>query len=100
LSGKLLERGALRYTPAGIPALEFRLTHVSGQQEADAVRRVECEIPCVALGQTALLLQDANPGDGIVAGGFLAAKSTKNRSLVLHVTNIEFVEGTSNGIQT
>ena len=38
LSGRLLERGALRRTPAGIPVLEFLLAHVSTQVEADVER--------------------------------------------------------------
>ncbi len=93
IAGKLLERGALRYTPAGVPAIEFRLAHESEQIEAEKPRRAECEIACIALGSSALLLKDAAPGDAMELEGFLAAKSVKSRSPVLHVTNIEFIEG-------
>jgi len=55
---------------------------------------------CIALGSPALLLKDANPGDGLNLTGFLAARSVKSRSPVLHVTKIEFLEGNENGIQT
>jgi primosomal replication protein N len=55
---------------------------------------------CVALGNTALLLKEANPGDGLSLTGFLAARSAKNRTVVLHVNRIEFLEGNQNGIQT
>jgi len=54
---------------------------------------------CIALGSTALLLKDAAPGDGLELIGFLAARSAKSRSPVLHVTNIKFLEGNENGIQ-
>jgi len=39
LSGRLLELGALRYTPAGLAALEFKLAHESEQDEAGAKRK-------------------------------------------------------------
>ena len=38
LSGRLLELGALRYTPAGVAAVEFRLGHESEQDEAGGKR--------------------------------------------------------------
>ena len=100
LSGRLLERGALRRTPAGIPVVEFLLAHVSTQVEADVERRVECEMACVALGRPAQALLAAKVGDGIRLAGFLAARSLKRRSPILHVNTVEFVEGTENGIQT
>ncbi len=81
----------MRYTPAGIPVIEFRLVHASEQEEAGAKRKVECEMPCIALGTPAQLLDGAKPGDGLRIGGFLAAKSLKNRSAVLHVNKIEFL---------
>ncbi len=91
--GSLIELAALRYTPAGIPALNFRIAHRSTQEEAGAQRTVECEMACVALGPTAQLLAGAKPGDGVKLGGFLAAKSLKSRIPILHVDTIEFLEG-------
>ncbi|HEY6897541.1 MAG TPA: primosomal replication protein N [Rhodocyclaceae bacterium] len=93
IGGKLLERGAVRHTPAGIPVIEFRLGHESEQDEAGAQRRVECELPCVALGPVANLVAMANPGDGLQLSGFIAARSLKSRNPVLHVNTIEFLEG-------
>lgn len=92
LSGRLLERGNLRYTPSGIPVIEFRIDHVSEQIEAGNPRRVECELACVAVGPTALLMKESSPGADMTVGGFLAARSLKQKSPVLHVTAIEFVE--------
>ncbi len=100
LSGRLLARGALRYTPAGIPVVEFRLGHGSEQEEAGLNRRVDCEVACVVLGVTAGLLATTNLGDALTVRGFLAAKSLKTQSPVLHVNEIEFQEGHENGIQT
>ena len=98
LTGKLLELAGLRYTPAGIPALNFRIAHVSEQIEAATRRSVECEMQALALGQMALLLAGAKPGDQLRLTGFLAAKSLKSRTPVLHVNEIEFLEGINHGI--
>ena len=100
LSGILLERGALRYTPAGVPAIDFRLRHESELVEADARRKVDCELACVAMGTEATRLAQWNAGGLVSVTGFLAAKSLKNRSVVLHVNTIEFFEGNENGFQT
>ena len=88
----------MRYTPAGIPALNFRIAHASEQIEAAAKRSVECEMSALALGPTALLLAGAKPGDQLRLTGFLAAKSLKSRTPVLHVNEIEFLEGINHGI--
>lgn len=90
----------MRRTPAGVPVIEFSLGHVSEQEEAGSPRRVELEMACVALGSPAGLLEAARLGDALNITGFLAAKSLKSRSPVLHVKEIEFQEGNENGIQT
>lgn len=99
LDGQVVERGAVRYTPAGIPVIEFRLQHESEQIEGGGKRKVDCEVSCVALGPLANLLSGMTAGSLCSATGFIAAKSLKNRSLVLHVTAIEFKEGINHGIQ-
>jgi primosomal replication protein N len=100
LSGRLRARESQRYTPAGIPVIEFRLEHQSEQEEAGVRRRVSCEIACVVLGGQAGLLATSNMGDTLLVRGFLAARSLKNQTPVLHVKEIEFQEGSENGIQT
>jgi primosomal replication protein N len=93
----LLERGVTRYTPAGIPVVEFLLVHTSRQVEAASERQVDCEMSCIALGQTAQVLGAAKVGDSLVIGGFLAARSLKRRTPILHVNTVEFIEGNENG---
>ena len=100
LSGRLLAKSSLRHTPSGVPVLEFSLGHQSDQEEAGASRQVGCEIACVALGTSAGLLAVARLGDCLTVKGFLAAKSLKSRTPVLHVKEIEFQEGNENGFQT
>lgn len=96
LSGILVERKALRFTPAGVPVIECAIGHDSEQIEAGSPRRVECEIPAIALGEPARWIQDAVAGMPVRVTGFLAARSKNSRQLRLHVTTIEFVEGNQN----
>ena len=97
LTGVLIERKALRYTPAGVPVMECVIGHQSEQIEAGSPRRVECEIPAIALGDSARWIQEAAPGMSIRLTGFLAARSKNSKHPRLHVTTIEFVEGNQNG---
>lgn len=91
---------ALRRTPAGVPALEFRLEHCSRQVEAGQEREVRCEFAVLAMGDAALKAQAFRPGEWVSVTGFFAARSARHSGLVLHVNTIEKLEGTENGFQT
>ena len=93
LSGRLLELGQLRHTPAGVAALEFKLAHESEQDEAGGRRQVQAEIGAIAFESQARLLAERPLGSAVRVQGFLSAKSKRAKRLVLHVTHIEFVEG-------
>ncbi len=93
LTGTLIERKALRFTPAGVPVMECVVGHRSEQAEAGISRHVECEISAIALGEAAKWLQEAAPGMAVRLTGFLAARSKNSKSPRLHVTTIEFEEG-------
>lgn len=84
--------GALRYTPAGVPVIEFRMAHHSRQIEAGVPRRVDCEMACIAIGPCALLMQSARLGNDLTVKGFLAARSVSLKRPILHVTHIDFDE--------
>ena len=89
----ITELKALRYTPAGVPVVEFRLKHESERAEAGATRKVDAEIEAVAFEAQARLLAAGPMGRRLKAEGFLCAKNRRSRKPVLHVTNIEFIEG-------
>ena len=84
---------ALRYTPAGIPVIEFRLKHESEREEAGSRRKVSAEIDAIAFEAQARLLAGRALGQPLRAEGFLSAKNRRSSKPVLHVTNIEFQEG-------
>ena len=93
MSGRLFELGPLRYTPAGIPAVEFKLRHQSQQSEAGGARAIEAEVGAIAFDTHARLLAGSRLNSSLKVQGFIAAKSRRSKKLVLHVTHIEFIEG-------
>jgi len=98
LSVQLAELGSLRMTPAGVPVMECLLAHRSRQWEAGSEREVSCELRAVALGDSARLMAAASLGTQLKVAGFLAARSLKSRTPVLHITTVEFLEGTKHGL--
>ena len=93
VAGRLIELDALRYTPAGVPMLKFRLQHDSVQTEAGGERKVSFEIAAVAFEREARLLASAKLGSSVKVNGFLAARSRSSRAPLLHATQVEFAEG-------
>jgi primosomal replication protein N len=97
LSARLVERDALRHTPAGIALLDFRVEHASEQMEAGEPRQVKLEMSCLAVERDARLLVQAPLGTPMELAGFVAPRGRSSRSLVLHVTRIEFRQGDQDG---
>ena len=88
LSALLVERQALRYTPAGLPALDLSLKHESMVSEDGQPRKVSMEMRAVALGQITRSLSGMVLGTEALYGGFLAA-ARNGRGLLLHITSVE-----------
>ena len=77
--------------------MECVFSHQSEQFEFGVLRRVECEISAIALGDVGRWIQGAALGKNIRMTGFLASRSKNSKQPRLHVTEIEFEEGKSNG---
>jgi primosomal replication protein N len=88
LAARLIERGALRYTPAGLPALDFELKHESELSEDGQARKVSMQIRSVAIGHITHSLAALELGSAGSFAGFLAA-ARNGRGLVFHVTAVE-----------
>ncbi len=99
IDAEIAELRPLRRTPAGVPVSTCTLAHASNQDEAGRARDVSVELEAVALGDLAAVLAGAAPGMKMRATGFLAAKSLRGRTPVLHLSKIEFLEGNENGFQ-
>jgi primosomal replication protein N len=82
------EAKALRYTPAGLPALDLRLEHESQQQEAGAQREVRAAVKAVAFGALAERLARQALGSRWKFQGFLATPRN-GKGLVFHIQDIQ-----------
>jgi primosomal replication protein N len=82
---KLIQQQSLRYTPAGIPALDFRLLHESQDQNGhDAT----IELGGVAFGLQAETLVKTALGSDLKVDGFLR-HSAKSKNIILQVEHFE-----------
>jgi len=88
LAAELIERGAMRYTPAGLPALELKLKSDSEVSEDGQPRKVSLEIKAVAIGAITGPAKVLAMGQAAMFAGFLAA-SRNGKGLVFHVTSID-----------
>jgi primosomal replication protein N len=91
LVGRLVERDALRFTPAGIALLNAKLAHQSEQTEAGGKRSVEFEIELLFAGEAAVQADRLVLGQHLSVSGFLAHKRRQSRTLQLHATGYELV---------
>jgi primosomal replication protein N len=92
IEGILVCNGTLRSTPAGIPVIEGWINHLSTQEQLGNPRKVECEIPFLAMGQIAQAIAQLPPEQKLKCKGFLAAKSQRYRqTLVLHIDAFELL---------
>jgi primosomal replication protein N len=73
--------------------VDFRIDHESEQDEAGTRRKVKAEIGAVAFEAQAHLLSRTKINSEVRVKGFLSARTKRSKKLVLHVTDIEFVEG-------
>ena len=92
LDARLQSRADLRFTPAGIPVLDFALAHESTQIEAGSERRVACELAAVALGPVARKLAVIAPGANLRCRGFLARRYRTGISVALHVSEFDLTD--------
>ena len=89
LCGQIAEVTPLRYTPAGIAVLNFRLTHTSWQMQGGRKRNIECEIQALALDEVAKAVAKMKLSTTVRLTGYLALKTKNSTQLVLHVNNVE-----------
>ena len=78
----------MRFTPAGLPAIELRLEHRSQQPEAGQTREVKAAMKAVAFGAMAERLARQPIGSLWCFSGFLATPRN-GKHAVLHVQDIQ-----------
>ena len=88
LAAELVERGATRYTPAGLPALDLGLKHDGEVMEDGHPRKVNLTMRAVAIGEITKSVAVLSLGQPATFAGFVAA-SRNGRGLVFHVTAVD-----------
>lgn len=87
LSAKVIAIERLRYTPAGIPALDLLLEH-SAQIQTTPKRQVQLQIKALAFGDLAERLAQLPLGTLAICEGFLISQ-TKRKTLCLHLQSFD-----------
>jgi primosomal replication protein N len=93
LSARLIERQALRYTPAGLPALDLLLLHESEQSQEGQVRKVKVEVRARAIGSVVRPAAALAIGGEADFAGFLGSQRN-GRGTVFHIQELEAKPGT------
>jgi primosomal replication protein N len=88
LTACVAELGALRFTPAGLPAIDLRLEHESVMTEAAQPRQVKAALKAVAFGAVAERLARQALGSLWRFQGFLATPRN-GKHPVLHIQDFQ-----------
>ncbi|HSV52173.1 MAG TPA: primosomal replication protein N [Burkholderiaceae bacterium] len=88
LTACIAEAKALRYTPAGLPALDLRLEHESSIEEAGQTRQVKAAVKAVALGAVAERIGSQPIGSVWRFSGFLATPRN-GKYVVFHIQEFQ-----------
>lgn len=89
LAARIIEREALRYTPAGIPLVSAKLLHSLKQQNDEILQMINFEITAIAAGKISERFNQAELGNNFLFSGFLTRKSHKSKTLVFHIVDFE-----------
>ena len=90
LTACIAEASPLRYTPAGIPAVNFVLEHESEIVEAGVARQVKLTVKAVAFGSLAEQSVQAPLGKPFRFTGFLINART-SKGVIFHLQAFEQV---------
>jgi primosomal replication protein N len=78
----------MRYTPAGLPALDLSLKHESQVQQDGQPRKVSMEIKARAIGEITQRIVALELGSTHGFAGFLGSQRN-GRGIVFHVTELD-----------
>ncbi|MEO7114805.1 MAG: primosomal replication protein N [Caldimonas sp.] len=87
LTARIVERTALRYTPAGLPAIDVSLKHESESVQLGVVRKIGFEVRARAVGDVTEAVLAAELGTDHEFEGFLGAQRN-GRGIVFHIQSI------------
>ena len=88
LQAQLIERSAIRYTPAGLPVLDFLLKHSSQIIQESQPRKVDFEIKARIVGALIHRLASVALGSSIGFAGFIGSHRN-GKGILFHVIEID-----------
>ncbi|MEP7057113.1 MAG: primosomal replication protein N [Caldimonas sp.] len=88
LQAQLVERGAMRYTPAGLPVFDLSLKHESQITQEGQARQISVEIRARALGPITQRVAQLELGSSHGFAGFLGSQRN-GRGIVFNVTELD-----------
>ena len=91
VQGLIAELSPLRYTPAGVPVLEFLVSHESDVTEAGQPRRIAFSLGIVAMGDLAQMASTMSLGCKVRLQGFLAPVRKDSQKYRLHAQHIQLI---------
>ena len=87
MTARIAQLSELRYTPAGVPALNLVLEHEGEQIEAGSSRQVSLSIKAVAFGTLAEQAVRLDLSTNLRLKGFLASART-GKSVIFHIQEL------------
>jgi primosomal replication protein N len=88
LSGVVLQKSILRYTPAGVALITLELNHHSQVQQAGSTRKIAFNLEATALGETAIAVDSLTLGKQYTFEGFWALAHYRSKRISFHVCDI------------
>ncbi len=89
VQGQVTELSPVRYTPAGIPVLEFLISHESEVTEAGQPRQLAFVLPVLAMGDLVQMAVTMGLGQAVRIQGFLAPVRKDSPRFRLHAQRIQ-----------
>ena len=87
MTAAIVERSALRFTPAGLPALDVSLRHESQVVQLGETRKVSLELRAKAIGEITTALLAAELGIEHEFNGFVGSQRN-GRGIVFHIQSV------------
>ena len=90
IQASVLEIGAPRYTPAGVPVADLLLQHESEQLESGQSRTVKLQLKAIGFGSIAERLKQLTLGVNLEFQGFLT-QARVGKGVILHIQDFKLI---------
>jgi len=85
--GEVMRIDKKRFTPAGLPIINFLIEHRSIQSEAGLDKEVNLVIDSVIIGR--LTNREIKIGEKLFFEGFLEKRSKNSKQIIFHISKIQ-----------